>query len=98
MHIIYQISEENFPMYLFSGILLFICIIFFTINHLRKKKVLKKLQCMDACEKIRLLNNLQKLSDFPISAMKTSSLPSRMHGSVNSVTVPYSTSQLPAFI
>ena len=51
-------------MYLFSGILLFICIIFFIINHHRKKKILKKLRCMDTCEKVRLLNELAKSFGF----------------------------------
>lgn len=51
-------------MYLFSGILLLICVIFFIINRHRKKKILKKLRCMEFCEKIRLLDELAEPFGF----------------------------------
>lgn len=51
-------------MYLLSGLLLSICIAFFLLNHYRKKKILKKLCCMDTCEKIRLLNELAEPFGF----------------------------------
>lgn len=51
-------------MYLLSGLLLLLCAVFFLLNHHRKKRILKKLGCMDTCEKIRLLNELAEPFGF----------------------------------
>lgn len=45
-------------MYLLSGLLLLLCLIFFWLNHRRKKRICQKLGCMDTCEKIQTLNEL----------------------------------------
>lgn len=45
-------------MYFFTGILFFICIIFFLINHFRKNRIICRISHMDFCSKICLLNEL----------------------------------------
>ena len=45
-------------MYLLIGILFAICILFFIINIFRRKCIIRKIRCMDSCEKLYLLNDL----------------------------------------
>lgn len=45
-------------MYLFIGILLGICILCFLLQFFRRKHIIKKIRCMDDCEKLRLLNDI----------------------------------------
>lgn len=51
-------------MYLFIGILFVLCVFFFVINHCRKKRIIRKICCMEVCEKIRLLNELAEPFGF----------------------------------
>lgn len=51
-------------MYLFIGILLILCIVFFMANYWRKKRIIQKICCMDACKKICLLNELAEPFGF----------------------------------
>lgn len=45
-------------MYILIGILFAICIIFFVINFYRRKCIIRKICCMDFCEKYTLINDL----------------------------------------
>lgn len=51
-------------MYLFIGTLFLLCIIFFLVNHHRKKRIIQKICCMDICKKIQLLNELAEPLGF----------------------------------
>lgn len=51
-------------MHILFGLLLLLCILFFSINHHRKKCILKKLCHMDTCEKVRLLDELTQPFGF----------------------------------
>lgn len=51
-------------MYFLCGILLLLCIVFLFLNHQRKKRIRQKLCSMDACEKVRLLNELAQPFGF----------------------------------
>ena len=51
-------------MYLFFGIFLFFCILFFLLNHHRRKCIIQKICCMDFCEKFCLLNDLMRPYGF----------------------------------
>lgn len=45
-------------MYLFIGILFALCILFFILHFYRKQSIIKKICCMNHCEKLDLLNKL----------------------------------------
>lgn len=45
-------------MYILPGIFIIICMIFLLITHFRKKRIIRKLCCMDFCKKQNLLNDL----------------------------------------
>lgn len=51
-------------MYIFFGIFLFLCILFFIINHHRKKSIIQKICCMDFCNKLYLLDDLMQPYGF----------------------------------
>lgn len=51
-------------MYLLIGCLFVLCLFFFIINYWRKKRIIKKVCCMDACKKIQLLDNLAEPFGF----------------------------------
>ena len=51
-------------MYLLIGILFAICVIFFIINFYRRKCIIRKIQCMDCCKKVHLLNDLAEPFGF----------------------------------
>lgn len=51
-------------MYFFIGILFLVCLICFILCHWRKKKCIRKVQCMNPCEKIELLNELAEPFGF----------------------------------
>lgn len=51
-------------MYVLFGLFLLLCIVFFFVNHRRKKCILKKLCQMDTCEKIRVLDELAQPFGF----------------------------------
>lgn len=45
-------------MYLFIGILFGICVLLYIIQFCRRKKITKKVRCMDYCKKLKLLKDL----------------------------------------
>lgn len=45
-------------MYIGIGILFAICILFFLLQFFRRKHMIRKVRCMDFCEKLQLLNDL----------------------------------------
>lgn len=45
-------------MYILIGVLFAICILFFIINFYRRKCIIRKIRCMDFCNKLYLLNDL----------------------------------------
>ncbi len=51
-------------MYLFFGICIIICILFLIINYRKKNCVIRKIRCMECCEKICTLNSLLKPFGF----------------------------------
>lgn len=51
-------------MYVLFGLFLLLCIVFFFVNHRRKKCILKKLCQMDICEKVRILDELAQPFGF----------------------------------
>lgn len=51
-------------MYFLFGLFLLFCIVFFFVNHHRKKCIMQKLCHMDTCEKIRILNELARPFGF----------------------------------
>lgn len=51
-------------MYILIGILFAICIFFFMIHFHRRKCIIRKICCMDSCEKLHLLNDLSEPFGF----------------------------------
>lgn len=51
-------------MYILIGILFIICILFFVINYHRKKRIIRKICCMDCSGKLDLLNDLTEPFGF----------------------------------
>ena len=49
-----------YDMYYFLFIFLIIALLFCTVFHFKKKKIIKKIKCMDRCEKCILLDELVK--------------------------------------
>ncbi len=51
-------------MYILIGVLFAICVLFFILNFYRRKCIIRKIRCMDCCEKVRLLNDLAEPFGF----------------------------------
>lgn len=51
-------------MYILIGVLFAVCILFFIIHFFRRKCIIRKIYCMDCCEKLHLLNDLAEPFGF----------------------------------
>ncbi len=51
-------------MYIYIGIFLIICSIFFVLLFFKRKKIMRKVRCMDFCDKVNLLNSIAQSFGF----------------------------------